>query len=169
MSVDYGLITESTTLNVVAGAQSDTQKSFRNIRIALESQFNTAAAQASISTKVFENVEFDLTSLSKSTATTELLRGTVIPADTTIATLGATGTDLNEGIFQIDYYCKVGVGGYTDKIDTIANQFQKSTPISAGGTTVKIRSVSLGVGRRVDAFFVRNIDVSYFAVTPARS
>ena len=38
-SVDYGSITESTDLTVVAGAQSDTSKIFRNIRIAFESQF----------------------------------------------------------------------------------------------------------------------------------
>ena len=55
-SVDYGLITESTTLTVVAGAQSDTTKIFRNIRIAFESQFNIACNTASITKRVFENV-----------------------------------------------------------------------------------------------------------------
>ena len=76
---------------------------------------------------------------------------------------------MNRGIFQIDYYCRVGIGGFTDKLDTIANQFPKGVPISAGGTKVTINTVSLGVGRRDGAFFVRNIDVSYFAVTAARS
>ena len=41
--------------------------------------------------------------------------------------------------------------------------------INANGTSVRILNVSLGVGRRDGAFFVRNIDVSYYAVTPARS
>tara|TARA_R100000329_G_scaffold137211_1_gene118224 strand:+ start:871 stop:1383 length:513 start_codon:yes stop_codon:yes gene_type:complete len=168
-SVDYGLITESTTINVVAGAQTDTTKIFKNIRMAFETQFNTAASQASITNKVFENTDFDAASFAKNSATTEILRGTLLPAATEISTLGSTGTDLNTGIFQIDYYCRVGIGGFTDKLDTIANQFPKSVPISAGGTTVNINSVSLGVGRREGAFFVRNLDVSYFAVTAARS
>lgn len=168
-SVDYGSITESTDINVVAGAQTDTTKIFKNIRIAFESQFETAASQASITNKVFENTDFDLASFAKNSANVEILRGTLLPANTEIATLGATGTDINRGIFQIDYYCRVGIGGFTDKIDTIANQFPKSVAISAGGTTVNINSVSLGAGRRDGAFFVRNIDVSYFAVTPARS
>lgn len=168
-SVDYGSITESTTLTVVAGAQSDNSKIFRNIRIAFESQFNTACNTASITKRVFENVNFDLTELTKTAATAEWARGTLLPADTQAASLGTTGTDLHTGLFQIDYYCQVGVGGYSEKLDTLANQFRRGTIISAGGTEVVLRNVSLGVGRVEDAFFVRNIDVSYHAVTPARS
>ena len=168
-SVDYGLITESTTLTVVAGAQSDTSKIFRNIRIAFETQFNTACNTASITKRVFENVNFDLTELTKTASTTEWARGTLLPADTQVATTGTTGTDLHTGIFQIDYYCQVGVGGYSEKLDTLANQFRRGTKISAGGTEVVLRDVSLGVGRVEDAFYVRNVDVSYHAVTPARS
>ena len=104
MSVDYGFITESTDINVVGGAQADTTKVFKNIRMALENQFNEAAGQAGITTKVFENTDFDLSALAKNSATTEILRGTLLPARTQIAALGSTGTDLNRGIFQIDYY-----------------------------------------------------------------
>jgi len=168
-SVDYGSITESTDLTVVAGAQSDTSKIFRNIRIAFETQFNTACNTASITSRVFENVNFDLTELTKTASTVEWARGTLIPADTQAASIGSTGTDLHTGFFQIDYYCQTGVGGYSEKIDTLANQFRRGTKISAGGTEVVLRDVSLGVGRVEDAFFVRNIDVSYHAVTPARS
>jgi len=168
-SVDYGSITESTDLTVVAGAQSDTSKIFRNIRIAFESQFNTACNTASITKRVFENVNFDLTELTKTAATAEWARATLLPADTQAASLGTTGTDLHTGLFQIDYYCQVGVGGYSEKLDTLANQFRRGTTISAGGTEVVLRDVSLGVGRVEDAFYVRNIDVSYHSVTAARS
>ena len=168
-SVDYGSITESTDLTVVAGAQSDTSKIFRNIRIAFESQFNTACNTASITKRVFENVNFDLTELTKTAATAEWARATLLPADTQAASLGTTGTDLHTGLFQIDYYCQVGVGGYSEKLDTLANQFRRGTTISAGGTEVVLRDVSLGVGRVEDAFYVRNIDVSDHAVTAARS
>ena len=167
--VDYGLITESTTITIVAGAQSDNSQIFRNIRIAFESQFKAACDTASITTRVFENVNFDFTALTKTALTAEWARGTLLPSDTQVASLGTTGRDLHTGLFQIDYYCQVGVGGYSEKLDTLANQFRRGTKISAGGTEVVLRGVSLGVGRVEDAFFIRNIDVSYHAVTPARS
>ena len=173
MAVDYGLITDSTTVVAVGGAQSDNSVHFRNIRIALEGQLTTAASQASISTVVFENTEFDISSLSKSASTIEWIRGTLLPAETVSQSLGTQGRDFHQGIFQIDYYCSTGIGGFNEKIDTIANNFRKGLTLQGGaGATlvdVKLRNVSLGVGRREDAFFVRNIDVSYFAVTSARS
>jgi len=169
MSVDYGLITESVDLTVVAGATNDNSKFFRNIRIALENQFKAMADAASITTRVFENIDFDLTSLEKSSSTVEWVRGTQLPAPTRTNTLGSTGTDLHEGVFQIDYYNKTGIGAYSNKIDSIANAFKRGHKISVGDTVVTIRNVSLGVGRRDGAFFVRNIDVIYFAVTAARS
>ena len=122
---------------------------------------------------MFENTEFDITSLSKSSAGVEWVRGTLLPADTVSQSLGTTGRDFHQGIFQIDYFCSAGVGGFNEKIDTIANNFRKGLTLQGGaGATlvdVKLRNVSLGVGRRDDAFFVRNLDVSYFAVTAARS
>ncbi len=177
MTVDYQLITQDATGNIfnidagsiTDGAAPDTSRPFRNIRIAFESQFNTAAQGLSISDKAFENVNFNLAAVSKATAVSEFLRGTLLPADTRVGSLGATGRDVNTGIFQIDYYNKVGVGGYSEKIDGIANYFTRSSNFVSNGTTVIIDNVSLGVGRREDAFFVRNIDVSYTAVTPARS
>jgi len=169
MSVDYGLITESTDTTVVGGATDDNSKFFRNIRIALESQFKTMADDASITTRVFENVDFDFSSLEKSNLTNEFVRGTILPGDTLSAGVGTTGRDLHQGIFQIDYYNRVGIGAYSDKIDSIANAFKKGHKLVVNDTTVNVRNVSLGVGRRDGAFFVRNIDVSYFAVTTARS
>lgn len=171
MSVDYGFITDSTTVVTTGGAQPDTSKPFRNIRAAFENQFNTMLGQASITIGVFENVEKDLSEISKDAQTTEWCRGTLIPSVTRGRNLGgvSVATEEHNGIFQIDYYNRVGVGGYTDKLDSIANQFRRGLQLSHAGTVVHLTSVSLGVGRREDAFFVRNVDVSYFAVTPARS
>jgi len=173
VAVDYGSITDSTTVVAVGGAQSDNSVPFRNIRIALEGQLATAAGQASISNIVYENTEFDISSLSKSASTIEWIRATLLPAETVASSLGTQGRDFHQGIFQIDYYCSTGVGGFNEKIDTLANNFKKGLTLQGGaGATlvdVKLRNVSLGVGRRDGAFFVRNIDVSYFAVTAARS
>lgn len=138
---------------------------FNNIRIALE----TKLSAVSLDNITFENVEIDLSTLDKGSSSIEFAQAFLLPQDTQTLSLGATGQDIHEGIFQINYYNGVGIGGYSTKLDTIADAFKRGTVLTHGGTTVRIRNVSLGVGRREDAFFVRNIDVSYYAVTPARS
>jgi len=177
MSVDYNLITESSTgdiYNIDAGSITqgvapDTTKPFRNIRIGFESLFNTMCTNLSITHKIYENTDFDLSEVLKTNLNAEWVVGTLLPADTSTASLGTSGTEKHDGLFQIDYYSKTGVGGFTDRIDSIANYFSRGMQITANGTVVRILNVSLGVGRRDGAFFVRNIDVSYYAVTPARS
>ena len=177
MSVNYGLITETAVgdvFNIDAGSITqgvapDTTKPFRNIREGFEVLFNTMCTNLSFTHKVFENTDFDLTDILKTNLSAEWVVGTLIPGATSVATIGASGTDSQEGIFQIDYYSKTGVGGYTNKLDSIANYFPKGLRITANNTVVRVSSVSLGVGRRDGAFFVRNIDVDYFAHTAARS
>jgi hypothetical protein len=177
MSVDYNLITESSTgdiYNIDAGSITqgvapDTTKPFRNIRIGFESLFNTMCTNLSITHKIYENTDFDLSEVLKTNLNAEWVVGTLLPADTSTASLGTSGTEKHDGLFQIDYYSKTGVGGFTDRVDSIANYFTRGMQITANGTVVRILNVSLGVGRRDGAFFVRNIDVSYYAVTPARS
>ena len=177
MSVDYNLITESSTggiYNIDAGSitdgvAADLSKPFRNIRIGFESLFNTMCTNLSITHKIYENTDFDLSEVLKTNLNAEWVVGTLLPADTSTASLGTSGTEKHHGLFQIDYYSKTGVGGFTDRVDSIANYFTRGMQITANGTVVRILNVSLGVGRRDGAFFVRNIDVSYYAVTPARS
>ena len=177
MSVDYQLISQSATGNIhnidagliTEGIVPDTTKPFRNIRIGFEAKFNTMCQNLSITHKVYENIDFDIADVVKTNLNAEWVVGRLIPANTTTNTLGTAGTDNQAGIFQIDYYGKTGVGGYTDRLDSIANYFPRGDKITANGTVVTVQNVSLGVGRRDGAFFIRNIDVSYFAVTAARS
>lgn len=177
MSVDYNLITESSAgdiYNIDAGSitdgvAADLSKPFRNIRIGFESLFNTMCTNLSITHKIYENTDFDLSEVLKTNLDAEWVVGTLLPADTTTASLGTSGTERHDGLFQIDYYSKTGVGGFTDRVDSIANYFTRGMKITSNGTVVRILNVSLGVGRRDGAFFVRNIDVSYYAVTPARN
>ena len=177
MTVDYNLITESSTgdiYNIDAGSIAqgvapDTTKPFRNIRIGFESLFNTMCTNLSITHKIYENTDFDLSEVLKTNLNAEWVVGTLLPANTATASLGTSGTERHDGLFQIDYYSKTGVGGFTDRVDSIANYFTRGMKITSNGTVVRILNVSLGVGRRDGAFFVRNIDVSYYAVTPARS
>ncbi len=177
MSVDYNLITETSVgdiYNIDAGSITDgvapdLSKPFRNIRIGFESLFNTMCTNLSITHKIYENTDFDLSDVLKTNLNAEWVVGTLLPADTSTSSLGTSGTERHDGLFQIDYYSKTGVGGFTDRVDSIANYFTRGMKINANGTTIRILNVSLGVGRRDGAFFVRNIDVSYYAVTPARS
>lgn len=168
-TVDYGLITEAVDDGVYStgDAPTLTDRTFKNIRVCFESRFNQLDA---ITNKFFENTEFDLATLNKGTEGLSFATGTLIPLDTVTATMGVNGQDLHEGIFRVDYYNEVGVGGYSEsELDSIANIFARGTSLVTGTTTVTIRNVSLGVGRREDAFFVRPIEVNYYAVTPARS
>tara|TARA_R100001440_G_scaffold16970_2_gene28766 strand:- start:16006 stop:16545 length:540 start_codon:yes stop_codon:yes gene_type:complete len=179
MTVDYQLITQDASGNInnidagliTDGTTADTSKPFRNIRIAFESLFNTmtGGGQLNFTHKVFENTDFNISDVVKTNLNAEWVVGSLIPGDTVASTMGASGRDISVGIFQIDYYAKTGIGGYTERLDSIANYFSRGSTLTANGTEVRIENVSLGVGRRDGAFFVRNVDVSYFAVTAARS
>lgn len=147
---------------------SDTARDYRNIRAALETQFD-GLSSLGFTNRVFENQEVDLSTFDKGTAGIKWIRGTLLPAETSTLSLGANGTDYHQGIFQIDYFNEVGIGAFETDMDSIANTFKRGTVLTHSGTSVRILNVSLGVGRRDGAFFVRNIDVSYYAVTPARS
>ena len=115
MSVDYNLITESSTgdiYNIDAGSITqgvapDTTKPFRNIRIGFESLFNTMCTNLSITHKIYENTDFDLSEVLKTNLNAEWVVGTLLPADTSTASLGTSGTEKHDGLFQIDYYAKL--------------------------------------------------------------
>ena len=164
---NYGSIADSTDVVLDSGdLVAGTAAHFNNIRIALEARLDQLD---SLDNVAYENVEIDLTTLDKGEAGIEFVQAFILPQATETLSLSPTGRDIHEGIFQINYYNEVGIGSYSTKLDYIANAFKRGTDLSYGGITVTIRNVSLGVGRREDAFFVRNIDVSYYAVTPARS
>lgn len=167
--VDYGLITDAVDDGVytTGDAPSRTDRVFKNIRVCLESRLGEIATD--IPSIQYENTEFDLSDIDKSSSSVKWIRATLLPAETQIASIGQNGRDLHTGIFQIDYFSSVGAGGFEDDMDIIANYFVKGDTLTTGTTNVRIRNTSLGVGRRDGAFFVRNIDVDYFAYTPARS
>ena len=137
---------------------------FLEIRLALEVQLQALG----LSNVVYENTELDLATLNKN-ANVEFYQAFLLPAETEALSAGPEGRDIHEGIFQVNYYCQVGKGGHTLRLDQIADQFKRGTSLVNGLTTVRVRNVSLGAGRREDAYFLRNVDISYYAVTAARS
>ena len=138
---------------------------FNDIRIALEANLVNISG---ISNIIYENVEVDLDDFEKSN-TVEFIHAFNVPSSTTTLSMGTNGQDIHEGVFQINYFSQVGRGGFTTKLDAIADAYKRGTSLTSNSTEVTVRNVSLGVGRREDAYFVRNVDVSYYAVTSARS
>ena len=174
MSLNFGTIAHDDLLaeifdlgSIVAGGAvtGDNANIFRDIRVC----FETKLQQLSFTNIIFENQALDLESLDKGADGIEWIRGTLLPAETEAGSFGTTGQDVHKGIFQVDYYCEAGKGGFTEKLDTIANAFKRGTKLSFNNLDLHCTSVSLGAGQREDAFFGRNVDVSYFAVTAARS
>ncbi len=168
-TVDYGLITDQVNDGVYSTGDipSRTDRVFRDIRICFESRMSGLSTD--LPNIVYENTDVDTADFDKGEAGIAWIRGTLLPAETTEATLGSGGTDLHRGIFRIDYFNESGVGGFETDMDIIANAFVRGDTLTAGTTEVRIKNVSLGVGRRDGAFFVRSIDVNYFAYTAARS
>lgn len=169
--VDYGLITDEVNDGIYSTGDipSRTDRVFRDVRICFESRMSDLSASLPDSQIVYENTTFDLAGADKGADQVSFIRGSLLPSETESVAVGVGGADLHKGIYRIDYYNESGVGGYEVDLDIIANAFIRGDTLTAGTTSVRIKNVSLGVGRRDGAFFVRNIDVNYFAYTAARS
>ena len=167
--VDYGSITDEVNDGVYSTGDipSRTDRVFRDIRLCFEARLSGLSTD--FSNIIYENTQFDLSTLDKDENGVSWIRGALLPAETVSAAIGTSGSDLHSGLFRIDYFNEVGVGGYEVDMDIIANAFVKGDTLIAGTTEVRIKNVSLGVGRRDGAFFARNIDIEYFAYTAART
>mgnify|MGYP003651969918 CR=1 FL=1 len=167
--IDYGLITGVVDdgIYTTGDIPSLTSSEFKNIRVSLESRFN---GLDDITNKFFENTEFDLATLDKGEDGISFAVATLLPNTTETSSMGSTGQDMHTGTFRVDYYHEVGDGAFVaSEIDVIANAFSRGTVLTTGTTVLRIKNVSIGAGRREDAFYVRPIEATYYAVTPARS
>lgn len=101
-------------------------------------------------------------------ASTDYLRLTFLPGDTTQATMGDDGNDLYVGIFQIDVFKRRGTGRSTWP-DTIGDHFKRGTILSYNGTSVRIKSVSRIPGFDDNNFYIIPVSIEWEAYTPPRS
>jgi hypothetical protein len=95
------------------------------------------------------------------------LRINVIPAETVQASLGATGKDETNGICQITCFVPAGTGR-TDLPDTIADHFKRGTVLSYNGTSIRLRSPSVGPAIAEGAFYFVPVSIPYQTFTEAR-
>lgn len=85
---------------------------------------------------------------------TVYIRPTFLPTDTVQASLGTTGKDETNGIYQIEVIVPRG-SGRPQAVDSIADAFKRGTVLTYNDVTIRIRSVSIGV-----AVFTRESTVS---------
>ena len=76
-------------------------------------------------------------------AGTVFLRPNFLPTETVQASLGSTGKDETNGIYQVDVVFPRG-SGRTTLTDTIADHFKRGTVLTYNGTSLRVRSVSMG-------------------------
>jgi len=99
------------------------------------------------------------------------VRPTLLPGETTQATLGAQGEDQNIGIYQVDVFAPAGTGKNAAIVmaDTIANHFKRGSDLVYNGRTVRIRNVSRLVGtNNADGWYQIPIEILYISFTTAR-
>lgn len=99
---------------------------------------------------------------------TEYLRPNFIPAETVQASLGDTGKDETNAIYQVDVFSERGSGRSTLP-DTIADHFKRGTVLTYNGTNLRVRSVSVAPAILDGAYFIVPVSINVQTYTGARS
>lgn len=98
----------------------------------------------------------------------EYLRPTFIPAETLQVSLGTTGKDETNAIYQVDVFSLRG-SGRSALVDTIADHFKRGTVLTYNGTSLRVRSVSVAPAFLDGAFFIVPVSINVQTYTGARS
>jgi len=136
---------------------------FLDISAALDDNLNNMAGKPPIA---WENYNYE------PSLGTLYARATHLPADTTQASLGDSGQDINSGIYQIDVFAEAGQGKNEAYVmaDLIADQFKRGTDLTYNGRTVTIRNVSRQpAAKNADGWYQIPIEILYYSYTDART
>lgn len=134
---------------------------FTDISSALNARLNTLPGSAPVA---WENYPYD------PVAGTLYLRPTLIPDDAVSYAMGATGTDQNSGVFQIDVIAPSDKGrgeAYT-KADAIAEHFRPMTELTYNSRLVRCIQASIRVATQDNGWFILPVRVEYLAYTTKR-
>lgn len=101
-------------------------------------------------------------------AGTVYVRPSFIPGDTLQVTLGSTGQDETNAIYQIDVVVPRGTGRPA-LLDTVADHFKRGTVLSYNGTNLRVRSVSIGPAILEGAWYFVPVSINVQTYTGARS
>ena len=136
---------------------------FNDINIALN-QHLQAYGVANTRDIAYENVEYE------PVTGTAFLRATNLPATTQQASLGTSGQEKHEGIFQVDVFSPVdrAQANSLAEADAVANYFQRGTTLTYNGVNVRIYTSSHGSGTRDGSWFILPVFIDYASYTQAR-
>ena len=132
---------------------------FTDIYGALRTRLNSMPSVPPIA---WENINYSPNS------NTLFLRPTLIPAPTSQASLGDSGLDINNGIFQVDVFIPDNVGRSTWP-DAIADRFKRGTVLTQNSIDVRIVSASLLTAVKDGNFYIVPVAIRWQAFTAARS
>ena len=96
------------------------------------------------------------------------LRPRFLPVATEQASLGGSGKDVTNAIYQIDVVQPAG-SGRTTLFDTIANHFKRGTVLTYNSVKIRIRTVEIGTAQIEDAWYFVPVSISIQTFTEART
>lgn len=129
---------------------------FNDIEAALASRLNTLG-----STPIaWPNVQYEPSGV--------YLRPNLIPGETVQASLGDTGKDETNAIYQVDVVQPKNQGR-SQLPDAIADHFKRGTVLSYNGTKVRVRSVSIGSALLDGAWYFVPVSINLQSYTEART
>lgn len=128
---------------------------FNDIEAALASRLNTLG-----STPIaWPNVQYEPSGV--------YLRPNLISGETVQASLGDTGKDETNGIYQVDVVQPKNQGR-SQLPDAIADHFKRGTVLSYNGVKVRVRSVSTGPAVLDGAWYFVPVSINIQSYTEAR-
>jgi len=136
---------------------------FLDISAALDGHLNTMTSAPPVA---WANIDYT------PTVGTLYVRPSLLPADTIQATLGDSGTDMNQGIYQIDVFAPANKGKNEAMVmaDLIANRFKRGTDLAYNGRNIRVKSVSQAVATvNPDGYFQVPVKIIYISFTEART
>jgi len=99
------------------------------------------------------------------------IRPSLLPADTSGATIGATtSTDLNIGIYQVDVFAPASEGKNAAMVqaDLIADHFKRDTELTYNSRKVTIKNVGQSPAQIDGGWFQIPINIEYYSFTVER-
>lgn len=135
---------------------------FLDITAALDDNLN---GMASVPPVAWENTVYE------PVLNTLYLRPSHLPASTTAATVGTSGTDENIGVYLIDVFAPVGDGKNEAYVmaDLVADQFKRDTELTYNGRTVRIKNVYLSPAQAEAGWYQVPVNIEYYSFTAKRA
>lgn len=96
------------------------------------------------------------------------LRPRVLPVSTEQASLGNSGKDDTNGIYQIDVFVKQG-NGRSALLDSIADHFKRGTVLTHNSVSLRVRTVELAPSSQDGTWHFTPVSVYFQTYTGART